>query len=260
VATLEHVTAQAVVAALQRKYASPAWAFITQVRSQTGFATASRPVRTADALALGLWPSRGLELLGFEIKVDRGDWLRELKQPDKADLLVQFCDRWWIVVGDASVVRDGELPPTWGLQVLTRRGLRVTVEAPRLTPSPLDRPFLASLVRRILDEEAPQAELKQAEARGIEIGRRSMEGALGEHRERAGRLQEAIRTFEQAAGVRIDTWSAGQIGEAVRAVLNGGPDGARSRLESTRTSLQDALATIDTALMALTDGQARSSA
>jgi hypothetical protein len=256
VATIQQVTASAVTAALQRKYSSPAWALIFQVRSQTGFATGARPVRTADAVALGLWPSRGLELLGFEIKVDRGDWLRELRQPAKADLLVQFCDRWWVVAGDPSVVQAGELPPTWGLQVLTRRGLRVEVEAPTLDAVPLDRPFLASLVRRVIQEEATEAQLRAAEARGVELGRRSMQGTVAEYQERAERYQQAIRAFEEAAGIRIQSWSAGQLGEAVRAVLNGGQDGGRSALESTRATLQTTLDSIDGALKALTNPQA----
>ena len=33
--------------------------------------------RYADAIAMNLWPSRGLAVHGFEIKISRGDWQRE---------------------------------------------------------------------------------------------------------------------------------------------------------------------------------------
>jgi hypothetical protein len=46
---------------------------------------------------MGLWPSRGLKLMGFEIKAGRGDWLGELRNPRKAESIARFCDQWWVV-------------------------------------------------------------------------------------------------------------------------------------------------------------------
>src|SRR5438876_1169784 len=74
-------------------------------------------IGSADALAMSLWPSRGLELHGFEIKASRADWRTELRNPETADEIATRCDRWWIVAGSADIVTDGELPPTWGLLV-----------------------------------------------------------------------------------------------------------------------------------------------
>lgn len=65
------------------------------VRDAAGF----NVTRTADVLALGLWPSRGNELHGFEVKVSRADWRKELAQPEKAEGWCQIVDRWWIVKG-----------------------------------------------------------------------------------------------------------------------------------------------------------------
>ena len=44
-----------------------------------------------------VWPSRGLYLHGFEIKVHRNDWLRELKNPAKAEEIAGYCHFWWVV-------------------------------------------------------------------------------------------------------------------------------------------------------------------
>src|ERR1700751_5682787 len=97
--------------ALAKRFPAPAWALISQVRNSTGYSGD----RTCDAIAMSLWPSRGLELHGFEIKCSRGDWLSEMRRPDKADKMFKYFDRWWLAVSDASVVNDYELPPTWGL-------------------------------------------------------------------------------------------------------------------------------------------------
>ena len=153
VATLEHVTAQAVVAALQRKYASPAWAFITQVRSQTGFATASRPVRTADAIALGLWPSRGWNFSASRSRLTAATgYVSSSSSPTRQTCWCSSATAGgsslatpaWSVTGTAAHMGPTSPHPAWSAR--HRR-------APRLTPNPLDRPFLASMVRRILDEE-----------------------------------------------------------------------------------------------------------
>ena len=57
--------------ALKARFCLPAWAFFPAVRNAAGFDAN----RTADGIAMSLWPSRGLEVYGFEIKVSRGDWL-----------------------------------------------------------------------------------------------------------------------------------------------------------------------------------------
>jgi len=56
------------------------YAVAAGVRSHAGFDAR----RTADYVAMDLWPSKGLALHGHEIKVSRSDWLRELKEPEKA--------------------------------------------------------------------------------------------------------------------------------------------------------------------------------
>src|SRR5579859_3147977 len=89
----------------------PRYAVAAQVRSQAGHYAR----RTADFVAMDLWPSARLTLHGHEIKVSRSDWLRELKDPSKAAEFIPYMNSWWVVVPDARIVRDGELPDDWGL-------------------------------------------------------------------------------------------------------------------------------------------------
>jgi hypothetical protein len=125
----------------------PACAFIPEFRCGTGYSRESR----ADAIAMHLWPSapQGLELVGFELKVSRSDWLRELKQPYKADPIKQFCDRWYVVCANDKIVKYvDELPKGWGLIFAEDGNLVTFIEAPKLNPLPLDRAFIAALMRR----------------------------------------------------------------------------------------------------------------
>ena len=80
------MTASAIINALAAKFKAPEYAFLTEVRNSVGF---SSKVRTADAMAMSLWPSRGLYMTGFEVKVSRADWKKELEQPEKAEELAQ---------------------------------------------------------------------------------------------------------------------------------------------------------------------------
>lgn len=139
-----------VLSLLEARHPPGAWAFFRHVRSGTGWFKFDENERYADAVALGLWPSRGLELHGFEVKVSRSDWLRELRQPDKATAVSRYCDRWWVVAPD-GVVQFAELPPSWGLMVVRESNteLRVAKPAPACETKPLDRAFVASLVRNL---------------------------------------------------------------------------------------------------------------
>src|SRR3546814_15144887 len=67
-------------AALRARFCAPEWALLFNV----GNATGATQRRWADAVAMNLYPSRGLELPGFDVKASRSDWLLEPKQPDKS--------------------------------------------------------------------------------------------------------------------------------------------------------------------------------
>lgn len=124
------------------------------VRSMSGFSGWSavdgpRVMRTADFIAQDTWEAQGLHLHGHEVKVSRSDWLTELADPSKAEAIKRFCDRWWLVVSDRSIVRD-DLPDGWGLLAPGRDGrLRIFHRAPKLDPEPMPPTFRASLMRAV---------------------------------------------------------------------------------------------------------------
>jgi hypothetical protein len=223
------LTSAELVERLRQRHLGEEWAFFAELRGGTGWTRESR----ADALAFNLWPSRGLELHGFEVKVSRGDWRRELANPAKAEEISRFCDRWWVVTSTDALVFPGELPPTWGWMVPHGSGLRVKVEAPKLEAKPLDRAFIAALMRRATSgdasEERVRAAVTEAQKRWESDGRKQAKRAASNAETELALLQKQVRLFEEGSGVKIDSWSSHpkQIGEAVRVVLGAGGDGEK---------------------------------
>lgn len=244
---------QEIEAMLRERFAPPEYALIFNVRNGTGFARSVE--RTADAIAMSLYPSRGLHLIGYEIKAHRSDWLRELKDPDKADAIARYCDRWYLVIGDKDIVKAGELPPAWGLIEPHGNKLRVTKEAPELTPKQIDRLMLAALLRAATtyspSEEMMKARIEAAvkAARNERVNQYEMDMKhLKQSRDEA---LKAIEEFENVSGLRISSWNAGSVGEAVKMLTQGGIRHLESsfahlldKAEFIRTSCVQALETI----------------
>lgn len=143
---------------LRKRYPSPEWSLMEEVAPATGGGTGY-----ADAVAVNLWNSRGHSVQGFEIKVSRSDWLRELKKPAKAESVYQYCDFWWIVA-PKGVVLAGELPPTWGLLEVGPASIRMVTQGPKLESKPMTRAFFASLIRRSTENIATTAQRMQQSA------------------------------------------------------------------------------------------------
>ncbi len=160
--------------ALAERYCAPRHILLPHVRNATGW----KGQRTADALALELWPMDGMHLIGFEMKSSRSDWLRELKQQRKHEAVAQFCDAWIVVAGAADIVRDGELPVGWGLMVWGDGGLRAKVAPAERSPAMVTREFLAAIVRRAL----------ACSPHGLAVETRAKE--IGEQRVREARQAE----------------------------------------------------------------------
>ncbi len=152
------VTEDVIAHQLRKRYGTGEWAFMCQVRNATGIAGQAR---YADALAFGLWPSRGQEILGFEIKVSRQDWQKERETPAKAEAIARFCDRWWIVA-PVGIVRKDELPAGWGLMELEgETQLKVAKDAPKLEPQEPKRGFWCSVMRAFSEQVDVQAQIKK---------------------------------------------------------------------------------------------------
>jgi len=231
--------------ALCLRYPKESHALIFGVRDKAGFAAN----RTGDAVAVGLWPSRGLEIEGFEIKASRSDWLRELKDHAKAEALFQFCDRWWIATGDASIAQAHEIPPKWGLLVYSGGRLRVSIQAEKLEPKQITRSFLASLMKRVMAQAPSEEQLRRVREEAAREANNSCKHMVERSKESLRLLQKIVYDFEAASGVRIESWQDGKkIGEAVKLVLSGNHIPRIDAVKRYRAELANSLEFIDKAL------------
>jgi len=212
---------------IDKKYTGAGWAVLPEVRSQTGYGRST--TRYADALVIGLWPSRGMDIEGFEIKISRSDWLHELRKPEKANVIAAYCDYWWVVVADEKIVQD-DLPRTWGLMAPQNGKLRVVVQAPKLEPRQLDRTFVAAICRKaeevIHDEDVLDDARRKGWAEGYEEGKLHTEklwqAKLNLEKQRAETAAKTLEDFRSQTGIlsQIGQWNAKEIGATVDMVLH----------------------------------------
>jgi hypothetical protein len=229
---------RSVLDALRKRHApkrshgnGPEWAFVEHVRDSAGFNAS----RTIDAMALGLWPSRGLELHGFEVKVSRADFRREVADVAKMDAFAKVLDRFW-VVAPKGVVPPVELPATWGLLEVGEDGvsIRQKVAAPLLTDVrvPIPRDFLVPLLRAAgaVVQSRPEDLVAEYE-RGFASGKSHAawnENSLQRKTEQVKELTEALAEIDAAFGTNLTHTDSqtrmervGRVAGVVRSVLSG---------------------------------------
>ena len=198
--------------AMRRRFAAPEYALMFEVGNKTGVGCS----RHADAIAMSLWPSRGLEIIGFEFKASRSDWLRELKNPAKAEKIAAYCDRWYIVAAKGCVKLD-EMPVGWGYMLADDGTLKMVKKAPEMKAKEVDRDFIAAVLRRA--SEADEELLKVAVRREIQnsLNRRkqdikeAVDRALRDVARENEQLKFTISEFEEASGIKLERWRGGRI-------------------------------------------------
>lgn len=210
-------TARDIEKLLESRFCPPAYAFLPQVRNGTGY---SRVTRTADALAMSLWPSRGIHLNGFEIKAHRGDWLNELRNPAKAEAIAQYCDFFW-VVAPIEVAKVEEIPANWGLLVPSGASVKIVKQAKQLKSKAIDKLFLAAILRKAQEVITPSQELFDCKQKGIKEGKEYAERSFKNEKEEHESFKKIVKDFEEKSGVKIKYWDIGNISEAVKMVVDG---------------------------------------
>lgn len=256
---MKRVKTEELLSRLSKKYPSPQYAFLSQVRNQTGH---SSTVRTADALALSLWPSRGNHLIGFELKVSRSDWLHELKDPAKAEAIAQYCDMFYLVISDSKVIDIAEVPKTWGVLVASNGTVKTLREAPLLEAKAMDRTFLCGFMRNVDESIArqytPTVEVSKIIEERVESGLDARTSSLKYESERYKKLVENLGKFRDASGLDLEkleyNWTDPvKLGEAVHIVMNNDIDRIIDDLDFTKSRVKTILDNINTQLNGLED-------
>lgn len=247
-------TASEIRGLLRVRYPHPEWALCFEVANSTGAGAR----RYADAVAMCLYPSRGLALHGFEIKCSKQDFLAEIKNPDKSVAVQKYCDHWWIVA-PAAAVDESLLPKTWGWLRVDKDRLVMAKAAPDLDATPITRAFMASLVRRANEVDA--SEFNASVHREIERQRSTdRERIEREVQMRTRKADEAVKRLDDLkAAIGTDSWDSlntEEIAQAVKMVRTAGVAGSYGHIRNLHKQMQKTTRRLGEALEMMTGEQA----
>lgn len=248
------MTARDIEKLIAATYPSPEYATFIEVRNSVGFAS---KVRSADAMVMSLWPSRGIYMHGYEIKVSKSDWNRELANPAKAEEIAQFCKFWSVVCPDGLIDPDS-VPPNWGLVYAKDRKLKTVKYPKEMEHRPPTWALFASLCRDVTEQWLPASVVDERVAQQVkEIDERRKKHEpleMRNLRESLDNLNSRVKAFEDASGVQLDRYSEyfnREIGAAVK-LLRGSHKPAEL-LDKMRDELTRAAAALESARKAVAD-------
>lgn len=219
---------------IRKRHSPPGWIVIPECGNGTGY----NVKRHADAIAMSIWPSRGYEIHGFEVKASRGDLVRELDDPTKADAVGKYCDYWWLVLEDLKIIDTLVVPATWGVLYPKSGVLRVHKKAPkREDAKPVTPAFIAAMIRKVVDAWVPKDVHEKFKTEARDVVRKELEQER-KYAKDAGqlelnRLRDLVERFEKSTGLALcdkyedgdgghtlsPKWNVGNIAEAVGVVM-----------------------------------------
>jgi hypothetical protein len=208
---------------LESRYNDEHSILLYEVRDSTGFDSS----RSADAMSISLYRTRGREVNGFEIKHSRSDWLRELKDPAKAEEIGKYCDYFYLLTPDDTVAKVDELPIPWGWMVPKGQRFKVMKKAQKMDPRPIDRHILCSLLYTLRAKcyTDINKQIEEQVSEKLKSRHSGLKYQLESAQEKLEQLKTAVHTFENASGLSIGgSWMSTEnnqkIGETVRYVMN----------------------------------------
>lgn len=140
------VTAHDLKRLLLERHAKPVgeWAVFTEVNEGTGAQMGGR----IDVAAFNCWPSGRFTRLAYEVKVSRGDWLRELAHPAKRAWAEEQFNECYFVCA-LGVAGEDEVPDGWGLMTTTKAGDKLRrVKVARWREVEVGPALIASVIRQ----------------------------------------------------------------------------------------------------------------
>lgn len=243
------ITTAMVQAAMRKQWAAPEYAILWEVAPRTGGGT-----RYADALIMPLWASRGFNLHGVEIKVSRADWMREAKDPSKAEAVGAYTDYWWIHT-IPGVIRDvAEVPDAWGVRVWDGKRWTTMKQAEKTEAKACDRKFLASLLRRASEGAEVLAKAMATEALTEERAKieAKIERGIADRSERKSKAETVVAGLAEGLGIDLlDTYAydlksdAAEIGALIKLIRETGVLSGYRSMASLANELRNAASAAD---------------
>lgn len=109
--------------------------------------------RYLDYMVVNLWESRGQAIIGIEVKSYRGDWIKEMKTPEKQELHVPYCDYFYLLITDEKVAKIEEVPENWGLMVVKNEKIFIVKKAPKLKAVQMPKQLMMGMLRRAANKD-----------------------------------------------------------------------------------------------------------
>lgn len=204
--------------ALRRFYDPQAFAVIPQLPDGTGL----KKSRCADAIVVGLWKSRGMDLHLIEMKCSRSDLRKELKDPAKMGAFEAHVNKASILT-TPGLCKPEELPDAWGLLELVSdeeplrqvRPAKMFNERPQFT---LD--FVCGLARAVSRDVWGAKQIEEAKRIARHEGRLQGRKEAYPNDERFEKalndLVAKVRAFEEASGLSVVSgWRGAKFNAAV---------------------------------------------
>lgn len=173
---------------------------LREVRNAGGF----NADRSLDGMSIGTWPSKGHHLTGYEVKISRQDWLKEMSDLTKADAFRPFC-KYFYLVSAQKVAEEHEIPETWGWLEWDGRRMVCRKKAPKNEQiAQLPAGMMAAMFKRTEDsayQRGGNATRRQMEAQIADFDARLKQGVDQELRWQKT-MNENVRAFLARAGLR----------------------------------------------------------
>lgn len=244
------ITAVELAQALRLRYPlEKGWLVMTEA---TPPVQRGKTARRFDVVVISLWKSMGLHVHGYEIKVSRSDWLRELENPEKANMLRQYCTAFW-AVAPRGLIAQTEMPVGWGLLEGTRNAkgvqLRKAIQAQQTIAEGWDDQFWQCMLLRAVhrdEQEITQRVNDVIKARGLVIPAPAPRPSYTDvkYNELLGRVKD----YEKASGISIygAVTTPTHIGKLVRLLSESETAWTIRSVENLKTRLQEQMKNLDT--------------
>lgn len=224
---------------VRRRYDYPEWILMFE------YGAPGSEGSVCDCLAVNTFPSRNYKVIGFEFKASRSDWLREVRDGQKADYFVRLADEFY-VVAPKGVVEDSEIPDGWGyLELKPNSEQLYKLQDSDLTEHQQGEPgrrFWIRFLEQTMGRESNYSEqdLREARSRGYDdakadgIDDRELDRNLDRLRTKADSYERLQEEFDFLPWRDFDEKDAETLGLAVsliRAVDSDGFGSIRGTLE-----------------------------
>lgn len=232
---------------LRKRYPESQYALMAEVSDAAGFNRS----RSADYIAVGLWPSRGLFIEGIELKSFRNDWLSELKNPKKAENIFKYCDFFWLLTSDETIAKTEEIPVNWGWLCIKGQRIIMKKQAPKLNSEPVSKNFLAAMLKRACNKEnfVHINSIEERITRAYDLAKTENKRSIERCESLMEEMRDRINIFESTSGIKIGpNRDPKKIGEAVKFISEGGAESIKKDLNRLKQSTEYILSHITKSL------------